>query len=161
MGLKGSECHKPATAEDICTGGEVSPNPVCRGKHQYIMRFLGDKKALECLRCGRVFPIPEPLTRASGAFSPEAQACTRQMVSSDRSAKVQDINQFRTRKKGASKPPGQLRLFLFPSHKPTALNSRPLNPYRLPPVAVGVSLAASFRALIRAAGGLLTLREFT
>src|SRR4030095_12971133 len=46
----------------------------CRGKHHFIMHFLGERKTWECTRCGRMFPIPESLTRASGAFTPDARA---------------------------------------------------------------------------------------
>jgi hypothetical protein len=56
---------------------------VCRGKHQYMMRFLGDEKALECSRCGRLFRIPESLSRASGPFSPEAREHKESTVPAD------------------------------------------------------------------------------
>jgi hypothetical protein len=49
----------------------------CQGKHQYLMHFLGKDKVWECSRCGRVFKIPESLTRASGPFTPEAQERAR------------------------------------------------------------------------------------
>jgi len=43
---------------------------VCRGNHHCMMHFLGDEKRWECSRCGRFFPIPEFLTRASGEPAP-------------------------------------------------------------------------------------------
>jgi hypothetical protein len=75
---------------------------VCRGKHQCIMHFLGKEKVWECTRCGRAFPILKSLTRASGSFTPEARARAREIFRSeqDRPTKVQDINQFKTRRKG-------------------------------------------------------------
>jgi hypothetical protein len=44
---------------------------MCRGKHQCMMHFLGEK-VWECSRCGRLFPIPDSLTGASGASTPQA-----------------------------------------------------------------------------------------
>jgi hypothetical protein len=76
---------------------------VCRGKHQCIMHFLGKEKVWECSRCGRVFPILESLTRASGSFTPEARKRAREILQGKqgRPTKVEDINQFKTRKKRA------------------------------------------------------------
>lgn len=50
---------------------------LCGGNHRCIMHFLGTEKVWECIRCGRIFPIPESLTRVSGSFSPEAQERAR------------------------------------------------------------------------------------
>ncbi|HVN77928.1 MAG TPA: hypothetical protein VMW38_02930 [Terriglobia bacterium] len=50
---------------------------LCHGNHRCIMHFLGNEKVWECTRCGRVFPIPESLTRVSGSFSLEAQERAR------------------------------------------------------------------------------------
>jgi hypothetical protein len=71
----------------------------CRGKHRYIMHFLGEKKTWECTRCGRVFPISESLTRASGAFTPEARERAREIPGREQKkpTKAQDMS----RKKGA------------------------------------------------------------
>ena len=71
----------------------------CRGKHRYIMHFLGEKKTWECTRCGRVFPISESLTRASGAFTPEARERGREILGREQKkpTKAQDMS----RKKGA------------------------------------------------------------
>jgi len=44
------------------------------------MHFLGEQKAWECIPGGRVFPIPESLTRASGVFTPYARACAREIL---------------------------------------------------------------------------------
>ena len=44
------------------------------------MHFLGEKKTWECTRCGRVFPVSESLTRASGAFTPEARERGREIL---------------------------------------------------------------------------------
>jgi hypothetical protein len=76
---------------------------VCRGKHQCMMHFLGKKKVWECSRCGRIFPIPKSLTRASGSFTPEARSRAREILQDEQGkpTKVQDMNQFKTRKKGA------------------------------------------------------------
>ena len=52
----------------------------CHGKHRCIMHFLGEKKTWECTRCGRVFPIPESLTRASGVFAPDARARAHEIL---------------------------------------------------------------------------------
>jgi len=43
------------------------------------------------------------LTRASGSFTPEAQKRAREILQGEqgRPTKVQDMNQFKTRKKGA------------------------------------------------------------
>ncbi|PYV44654.1 MAG: hypothetical protein DMG06_05600 [Acidobacteria bacterium] len=61
-----------------------------------MMHFLGKVKVWECLRCGRVFRIPESLTRASGPFT-EVQEPVRDklVVSEETSAR------HRTQKKGA------------------------------------------------------------
>jgi hypothetical protein len=71
----------------------------CRGKHHFMLHFLGEGKTWECTRCGRVLPIPESLIRASGAFTPDARARAREILGREqkRPTKVQDI----TRKKGA------------------------------------------------------------
>ena len=63
-----------------------------------MMHFLGERKTWECIRCGRVFPIPESLTQASGAFTPAARARAREILGreQERPSKVQDM----TRKKG-------------------------------------------------------------
>jgi hypothetical protein len=76
---------------------------VCRGEHQCMMHFLGKEKVWECSRCGRFFPIPKSLTDASGSFTPEARKRTREISQGNqgRPTKVQDMNQFKTRKKGA------------------------------------------------------------
>ncbi|PYV88660.1 MAG: hypothetical protein DMG05_15165 [Acidobacteria bacterium] len=76
---------------------------VCRGTHQYMLRFLGDQQGLECSRCGRLFKIPESLTRPSGPFTPEARQRTREILRTQqvRPTKVQDIKQFKTFRKGA------------------------------------------------------------
>ena len=71
----------------------------CRGEHHFMMHFLGERKTWECTRCGRVFPIPESLTQASGAFTPDARARAREILGREqkRPTKVQD----KTREKGA------------------------------------------------------------
>jgi hypothetical protein len=76
---------------------------VCRSNHQCMMHFLGKDKVWECSRCRRVFPILESLTWASGSFTAEAQARAREILRGEqgRPTKVQDTNQFKTRKKGA------------------------------------------------------------
>lgn len=76
---------------------------LCRGKHLFMMHFLGDEKVWECSRCGRVFPIEKSLTRASGSFTPEARERARRILQGEQNqpTKVQDMNQFKTRKKGA------------------------------------------------------------
>jgi hypothetical protein len=75
---------------------------LCRGKHECLMHFIGEKKVRECTRCGRLFPILESLTLASGSFTPQARARGREILRSEQDrSKVQDINQFKTRKKGA------------------------------------------------------------
>ena len=76
---------------------------LCRGQHQCMMHFLGKQKVWECSRCGRVFPILKSLTRASGSFTPEAQKRAREILQGEqgRPTKVQDIDQFKIRKKGA------------------------------------------------------------
>jgi hypothetical protein len=76
---------------------------LCRGRHHSMMHFLGSVKVWECSRCGRVFPILESLTRASGSFTPEARERARQVLRSDqdRSSKTQEVNEFKTRKRGA------------------------------------------------------------
>jgi hypothetical protein len=76
---------------------------VCRGKHQDRMHFLGKDKVWECCRCERVFRIPECLTRASGPFTPEARHRTREILRAEqvRPTNVQDMNDFKTLKKGA------------------------------------------------------------
>lgn len=76
---------------------------LCRGKHQSMMHFLGSAKVWECARCGRVFPILESLTRASGSFTPEARERARQVlrIEQDESSKIQEINEIKSRKKGA------------------------------------------------------------
>ena len=74
----------------------------CRGRHHFMMHFLGEKKMWECTRCGRVFPIPESLTLASGVFTTEARVGSRASSCGKQDVpKVQDIDQFKTRKKGA------------------------------------------------------------
>jgi hypothetical protein len=74
----------------------------CRGRHHFMMHFLGEKKMWECTRCGRVSPIPESLTRASGVFTNEACGSSRaSSCGKQDDPKVQDIDQFKTRKKGA------------------------------------------------------------
>jgi uncharacterized C2H2 Zn-finger protein len=50
---------------------------MCRVKHQCMMHFLGEK-VWECSRCGRLFRIPESLTRASGPFRREAREHTHE-----------------------------------------------------------------------------------
>jgi len=72
---------------------------VCRGKHRCMMHFLG-AKVWECSRCGRIFPIPESLTGASWSSTPETSKHTDKTKQHERS-KVQNIEQFKTRKKGA------------------------------------------------------------
>jgi hypothetical protein len=72
----------------------------CRGRHHYMMHFLGKDKAWECSRCGRVFKIPESLTQASGAFTAEARGRPR-APTPGKQDKVQDTNPSKTRKKGA------------------------------------------------------------
>jgi hypothetical protein len=76
---------------------------VCRGNHQCMMHFLGNEKVWECSRCGRVFPIPQSLTHASGSFTPEAREHAREVLSGEqaRPTKVRDNDQSRSRKKGA------------------------------------------------------------
>jgi hypothetical protein len=76
---------------------------LCRGKHHFMMHFLGDEKVWECSRCGRVFPILESLTRPSGPFTPEAQERARKILQGEQNppTKVQGMNQFKARKKGA------------------------------------------------------------
>jgi hypothetical protein len=67
-----------------------------------MMHFLGEKKMWECARCGRVFPIPESLTRTSGSFTAEARERAREILHADQArAKAQDLDQLKSRKKGA------------------------------------------------------------
>jgi len=65
----------------------------CRGRHRCMMHFLGERKTWECTRCGRVFPIPESLTQASGAFTSDARSRARE------TSKSQGVPH--SRKKGA------------------------------------------------------------
>ena len=78
----------------------------CQGRHHYMMHFLGERKTWECTRCGRIVPIPESLTRPSGAFTAEARERAREILHAEqaRPTNVQDLNQFKTRKKRASSP---------------------------------------------------------
>ena len=66
------------------------------------MHFLGEEKVWECSRCGRLFPIAQSLTQASGSFTPEAQQRAREILQGEQDkAKVQGVSQLKTRKKGA------------------------------------------------------------
>jgi hypothetical protein len=78
----------------------------CRGRHRCMMHFLGESKTWECLRCGRFFNIPESLTRPGGAFAAEAQGHSQVSLrgaadTPEIAGKFRDMNQFKTRKKGA------------------------------------------------------------
>ena len=78
----------------------------CRGRHQCMMHFVGEDKAWECLRCGRFFKIPEALTLPSGAFASEARARFQATLNGKGNVpkivhNVQDISQYKARKKGA------------------------------------------------------------
>jgi hypothetical protein len=65
-----------------------------------MMHFLGKEKVWECSRSGRIFPILESLTRASGSVTPQKRAREILQGEQGRPTKVQDINQFKIRKKG-------------------------------------------------------------
>jgi hypothetical protein len=67
----------------------------CRGRHHYMMHFLGEVKEWECSRCGQVSKIPESLTQPSGAFMPGRRGRSRAVSSTAQDpAKVKDANHF-------------------------------------------------------------------
>jgi hypothetical protein len=39
-------------------------------RHEYILKLYGGSPRLECIRCLKIRPIPERLSRTSGAFLP-------------------------------------------------------------------------------------------
>ena len=66
----------------------------------------GESKTWECLRCGRFFNIPASLTPPGGAFAAEAQGHSEYSLRGatdmlEIAVKFRDMNQFKTRKKGA------------------------------------------------------------